>query len=313
MAKTRARKVRAKTQAKYDIAMKEDVSPAVRLAEFKSAAGKNSIRQASDIEAAGNVICRGKKKPIYLINGSFVMVPGHATEREIAVGDLGGRMCRCLEALKELKACRLGDLPALFHDALVVAAKKRRRRQQLQRISQPRHLVEIVKAGAIGNMQRKVRLLLRLKTTYKTSHDARCRIYVDNAIGSAHVYGGIYCLDSNNLPTAEIRLRLNSTWRKVIHPQGLSVIGGVFVTDILVFEDGRHHAADASAAIRLVEKARDSKGMVVVQVIAESSSVNERRYRLDDYEVPYKELEVRLCTKQVRIDFSGLKPRLRTT
>lgn len=305
MARIVARRVRAKTQTKYEKAIDEAKNDVAMFERFKQEAAGHGIRQVNDIKAAGNVSCRGHKKPIYLINNSFVMLPGHNTERELAVSDLGGRMCRCLEALKELKACRLSGLPRLFHDAVIAASQKRQKRSLLHRYRRPRHLVETVAPGATGIMQRKARLLLRLKTMYKTARDARCYISVYNSIGFSRAYGGIYHNRSSNLPTVEINLSLTPTWRTVIQPQGLAVIDGRFVLDIgytKVVGGDRYCRAAGGEARRLIKKARNSKGVVAVWVVDE--------YPYEHYKKTRREREFFISTRIMHLDFSGLKPRL---
>lgn len=263
MARTRTKKVRADLENKLKVA--------------RLAAVHHGIKHPEKIKAVGNVMCRGVKKPIYLIGNSFVMVAGHKTDIELAFNELGGRMCRCLEALREFRACRVGELPPLFADFVKAAWKKRSRRRLLRQLYSGRyHGDDKSKSPDILLMERKAKLLLRLKCKYRITSDPRCNIDVRNTNGMGLAYGGrtwptahSFGRLDNTPPLVSLLLKLNAVWRKVLVPAKLTVVDGHFITDVTKEEEDRQVGCDVPEAKRKISSAMRTGRPINVRILHE--------------------------------------------
>jgi hypothetical protein len=258
MAKTKTKKVRADLENKLKVA--------------RLAAVHHGIKHPEKIKAVGNVMCRGVKKPIYLIGNSFVMVAGHKTDIELAFNELGGRMCRCLEALREFRSCRAGELPPMFADFTKAAWQKRSRRRLLRQIYSGRyHGDDKPKSPDILLVERKVKLLLRLKCNYRITSDPRCNIDVRNTNGMGLAYGGRAWPTThyNTPPLVSLLIKLNVMWRKVLVPAKLTVVDGHFITDVTKEEEGRQVGCDIPEAKRRISSAKRTGRPINVRILHE--------------------------------------------
>lgn len=304
MARTKARRKLPKRRPPAD--------PAHQLALGKNDAKKHGIRHVDRIQATGRVICRGHKRPVYLINNSYVLPTGHNTDREQALADLGGKPCRCLTALRELQLCRASKLPITFSGFVAEARKKRVRRVTQARMDRNRELSRKYKPGDVGIMQRKVQLLLRLKCGYKTTNDPRCTITVRNAIGRVQAHGGIMVSIAPDLIEFYLVISLGHIWRKAIAPAGLAVVDGHLIMNVMEprAKGGHVQLHSADDARKLINKAYEDHSFLEVVVLREEKYSGARRFSFDKYKSEYMVESVRFRTDVARLFFDRIKPRL---
>ena len=240
----------------------------IKFQETVNEAPSHGIRHPELIQAAGNVICRGHRKPVYLINGRFVITDGHNKKREHAVAELGGDKCRCFGALHEWAEHRTSKLPIMFHEFAYAARKKQIERKKLKQV---RGYNENITPGAFGQLQRKARLLLRYKCRYVMTRRTDCRICARSSTYATHAYGYFFT-KGEKITTRDhgMRLDLCTAWKKILSPMGLAVVDGYFLLNILVYEAGHKIYLSLRDLKRLVKETREKKGTLQVLIIVET-------------------------------------------
>jgi hypothetical protein len=290
-------------------------NPVNQLVVCKQIATTFGIKHVDRVQAAGMVICRGKRRPVFLINNRFVMSAEHNISLELALTDLGGRPCRCMEARDELRAHRKHKLPPAFAKFVRDARHKHNRRETLKRLYADRYVVEMTKPGKFGNIQRMMRLLLRLKCNYITTRDPRCKIYVKRTIGLCHVYGGIVYAYSPETPSVDAIIQVNASWYDVLVKEKLAVVDGCLVLGVLDNDvDNRSGFTCSNDTKNLIGKLRRGEldYLYVITVAEYGESILKRRFALNKKLNQATVADVRMTTSTAVLRIIGGEPTLST-